>query len=91
MKMNLAKAAVERFASSLPENAKVSLWVYGHKGSNSKKDKQVSCKSTEEVYPLGTYQEEKFSQSLDQFQATGWTPDCRIHEGGPRRVTEKLR
>lgn len=74
MKMNLAKAAVERFASSLPENAKVSLWVYGHKGSNSKKDKQVSCKSTEEVYPLGTYQEEKFSQSLDQFQATGWTP-----------------
>ncbi|MFD1435045.1 VWA domain-containing protein [Kroppenstedtia eburnea] len=74
MKMNLAKAAVERFASSLPENAKVSLWVYGHKGSNSKKDKQVSCKSTEEVYPLGNYQEKKFSQSLDQFQATGWTP-----------------
>ncbi|EGK09860.1 D-amino-acid dehydrogenase [Desmospora sp. 8437] len=74
MKMNLAKAAVERFASSLPENAKVSLWVYGHKGSNSKKDKPVSCKSTEEVYPLGTYQEEKFSQSLDQFRATGWTP-----------------
>lgn len=74
MKMNLAKAAVDRFASSFPENAKVSLWVYGHKGSNSKKDKAVSCKSTEEVYPLGNYQEKKFSQSLDRFQATGWTP-----------------
>ncbi|QKG83174.1 VWA domain-containing protein [Kroppenstedtia pulmonis] len=74
MKMDLAKAAVERFASSLPEHAKVSLQVYGHKGSNAKKDKPVSCKSVEEVYPLGEYQEKKFSQSLNQFQPTGWTP-----------------
>ncbi|QKG83169.1 VWA domain-containing protein [Kroppenstedtia pulmonis] len=74
MKMDLAKATVERFASSLPEHAKVSLQVYGHKGSNAKKDKPVSCESVEVVYPLGEYQEKKFSQSLNQFQPTGWTP-----------------
>ncbi|MFD1428270.1 VWA domain-containing protein [Kroppenstedtia sanguinis] len=98
MKMNLAKAAVDRFASSLPENAKVSLWVYGHKGSNSKKDKAVSCKSTEEVYPLGNYQEKKFSQSLDRFQATGWTPIAasmkaareEIEKGPDQNATEML-
>lgn len=73
-KMDVAKAAVKRYASSLPQGAEVSLRVYGHKGSNQKKDKSVSCKSTEEVYPLSAYQQGKFDQSLEQFQPTGWTP-----------------
>lgn len=73
-KMRVAKAAVKRYASSLPEAAEVSLRVYGHKGSNQQKDKSISCNSTEQVYPLSAYQEKEFNQSLDQFQPTGWTP-----------------
>lgn len=73
-KMKVAKAAVKRYAASLPKEAQVSLRVYGHKGSNRQKDKSLSCESTDEVYPLSAYQEKKFNQGLDQFQPTGWTP-----------------
>ncbi|WP_188433627.1 VWA domain-containing protein [Kroppenstedtia guangzhouensis] len=73
-KMKVAKAAVKRYASSLPKEAEVSLRVYGHKGSNQSKDKSISCKSTDPVYPLSAYKEQEFDQALDQFQPTGWTP-----------------
>ncbi|MFD1409984.1 VWA domain-containing protein [Kroppenstedtia eburnea] len=73
-KMEVAKAAVKRYASSLPNEARVSLRVYGHKGSNRQIDKSLSCQSTDEVYPLSAYQEKKFNQGLEQFQPTGWTP-----------------
>jgi len=74
VKMDLAKAAIKRFASSLPSHAQVSLRVYGHQGSNREKDKAKSCASTEEVYPRSAYSEKKFNQALDQFKPTGWTP-----------------
>ncbi|GGA47983.1 hypothetical protein GCM10007416_21440 [Kroppenstedtia guangzhouensis] len=73
-KMNLAKKAVKDFASRLPKGTRVSLRVYGHKGSNSAKDKKQSCESTEEVYPLGEYNPAEFEKSLNRFQPVGWTP-----------------
>lgn len=73
-KMTLAKKAVKDFTSRLPEGTQVSLRVYGHKGSNSKKDKTRSCESTEEVYPLGEYNQAAFEKSLQSFQPVGWTP-----------------
>jgi Ca-activated chloride channel homolog len=66
--------AVKQFAADLPKEANVSLRVYGHKGSNQEKDKELSCKSTEVVYNLKTFDEASFQQSLNQFQPTGWTP-----------------
>lgn len=74
VKMDLAKQAIREFASGVPEGAQVSLRVYGHKGSNQKKDKAISCKSNELVYPLKSYDSSKFERSLDQFKPTGWTP-----------------
>ncbi|NWO07648.1 MAG: VWA domain-containing protein [Alteromonadaceae bacterium] len=74
VKMDLAKQAIRAFASDVPEGAQVSLRVYGHKGSNQKKDKEVSCKSNELIYPLKAYESGPFEQSLDQFKPTGWTP-----------------
>ncbi|WP_169713826.1 vWA domain-containing protein [Paludifilum halophilum] len=74
MKMDLAKEAVQNFVSELPEGAQVSLRVYGHKGSNSEKDKEVSCKSNEVVYPMGDYAPASFKKALNRFQPTGWTP-----------------
>ncbi|WP_177199250.1 vWA domain-containing protein [Planifilum fulgidum] len=74
VKMDLAKGAIRNFVSKLPEGAQVALRVYGHKGSNQQKDKELSCKSTEVVYPLGAYDESSFQKSLDKFRPTGWTP-----------------
>ncbi|TCW36619.1 D-amino-acid dehydrogenase/Ca-activated chloride channel family protein [Laceyella sacchari] len=73
-KMDLAKEAVRSFASSIPKEAKVSLRVYGHKGSNQPKDKQLSCQSSELVYPLNTYDQAQFESALSKFKPTGYTP-----------------
>lgn len=74
VKMDLAKKAIQDFASSLPEDTWVSLRVYGHKGSNQQKDQELSCKETEQVYSPAPYDQTKFQQSLDRFDPTGWTP-----------------
>ncbi|MCS1352453.1 VWA domain-containing protein [Mechercharimyces sp. CAU 1602] len=74
VKMDLAKGAAYSFASSLPEQTKVSLWTYGHKGSNAEADKNVSCKGIEETYPLTTFNKEKYITALKSFKPTGWTP-----------------
>lgn len=70
----LAKEAVKSFAADLPETANVSLRVYGHQGSGKNSDRELSCRSTEEVYPLSPYQEESFTKALDRFAPVGWTP-----------------
>ncbi|WP_258840765.1 VWA domain-containing protein [Mechercharimyces sp. CAU 1602] len=73
-KMDLAKAAVQRFVASLPEEVEISLRVYGHKGSNSEEDKKKSCEAIEEVYASSPYEKERFDQALLRFNPTGWTP-----------------
>ncbi len=73
-KMELAKEAIVDFISSMPEEANVSLIVYGHKGSNDEADKDVSCESTETIFDLKPYDENEFSEALSGFQPTGWTP-----------------
>jgi Ca-activated chloride channel family protein len=74
VKMDLAKDAIRSFVSKLPAGAQVALRVYGHKGSNRKEDKDLSCQSTELVYEPGTYDEKSFRKSLSRFKPTGWTP-----------------
>lgn len=73
-KMTAAKEAVQSFASELPEDVQASLYVFGHKGSEKEQDKDVSCKSIESVYPLSTYNNDTFTDSMDSFSAKGWTP-----------------
>jgi len=72
-KMQLAKDAIKEFAASLPEGARVSLRVYGHKGSSADQDKQLSCGSSELVYPLQPYNADSLDRALEQFAPTGWT------------------
>ena len=82
----LHKQAIREFASGVPEGAQVSLRVYGHKGSNQKKDKAISCKSNELVYPLKSYDSSKFERSLDQFKPTGWTPLASAIQAAPGKI-----
>lgn len=72
-KMELAKEAIKEFAESLPEEAKVSLRVYGHLGNGSDADKQRSCSSSDIVYPLQTYDAKKLNEALGLFEPAGWT------------------
>lgn len=73
-KMDSAKEAIQIFADKLPENAEVSLRVYGHKGTGSQKDKQVSCNSTEEIFHGPGNQTDQIKTALQNVKPAGWTP-----------------
>lgn len=73
-KMELAKEAIDTFTSSLPKEAKVALRVYGHKGTGSDADKELSCKANDKVYDFQSYDKSKLNQALNGIEAKGWTP-----------------
>ena len=71
--MDIAKESIREFASNLPEKANVSLTIYGHKGTGSEADKQLSCSGIEEVYPLGVYNAGEFTSKVNGIVPSGWT------------------
>jgi Ca-activated chloride channel homolog len=73
-KMELAKEAVSKFAAGFPDDATISLRVYGHKGTGSDEDKKLSCSSDELIYEPNTYDQSSFDKALTQFKPSGWTP-----------------
>lgn len=73
-KMGIAKIAVKRFAKTLGEENEVSLYVYGHAGTQEDKDKELSCTKIDEIYPLQNYKEKEFNTTVDDVAAKGWTP-----------------
>ncbi len=73
-KMALAKSSIKQFSESLADNVNVSLSVFGHKGTGSDQDKKLSCGNIETVYSLQPFNQKKFTEALDQFNASGWTP-----------------
>ncbi|RTQ91339.1 vWA domain-containing protein [Lysinibacillus telephonicus] len=73
-RMQLAKESIQLFVENLPEQANVSLRVYGHVGTGNDEDKAKSCSKVDEVYPLGKYNNSKFSEALNKFEPAGWTP-----------------
>lgn len=73
-RMDLAKESIKKFASSLPEEASISLRVYGHKGTGSDADKKMSCSANELVYSPQPYNQGKLDQALNSFKPAGWTP-----------------
>ena len=81
-RMSLAKQAIEDFTSQLPDDVNVSLFAYGHKGAGTAADKQLSCSSIDELYPLGAYSADSFRNAMDSFEASGWTPLSRCDGNG---------
>lgn len=79
-RMKLAKEAIKEFMSSLPKEANVGLRVYGHKGTGSDKDKEMSCSSNELVYRVQPYHSSELDQALGKFQPAGWTPLAKAIE-----------
>jgi Ca-activated chloride channel family protein len=78
--MDIAKESIKEFAESLPEGANIALRVYGHQGTGSDQDKELSCKSNELVYEMNSYNAEALGKSLNEFQPAGWTPLAKAIE-----------
>lgn len=72
-RMEAAKEAVLEFAEQIPENATLSLRVYGQDGSNKESDKALSCESTEVLYN-NSFEALEFNNALAQVKPVGWTP-----------------
>lgn len=72
--MEAAKLAINNFVQGLPEEANVGLRIYGHKGTGSGADKEMSCNSSDIVYPIDTYDSSSFNAILEKVQPAGWTP-----------------
>ncbi|MCG8347687.1 MAG: VWA domain-containing protein [Chloroflexales bacterium] len=73
-KLDVAKQAILGFIETIPDNAKVSLRVYGHFGSNAAQDKALSCANTELLYPFVEIDRNQFTAAINAFEPTGWTP-----------------
>ncbi|WP_458415038.1 VWA domain-containing protein [Schinkia sp. CFF1] len=69
-KLEIAKASINQFTSSLPEGANISLRVYGHVGGGEMK----SCNKIEQIYGMKPYSANEFNTALNKVSAVGWTP-----------------
>lgn len=74
-KMGIAKETIMSFMEELPKETNVALRVYGHKGTGSESDKELSCSSSDILYGFDPYDQEAFAQALDKVQPAGWTPN----------------
>lgn len=86
-RIDSAKNAINEFIEMLPVNSTVSLRVYGHKGSGSKEDKQISCDTTEVFYD-GEMNKKEFSQALEKVEPAGWTPIAKALEDSEQDFPE---
>lgn len=73
-KIEIAKEAALNFVKNLNGDVNVSIIAYGHKGSNSAKDKTISCSGIEEIYWLDKIKMDVITSKVSPLQATGWTP-----------------
>ncbi|MCG7334402.1 VWA domain-containing protein [Sporosarcina sp. ACRSM] len=73
-KMGIAKKATGRFATTIGGDDDIALVAYGHVGTQNKSDKELSCTTIEDVYPLQKYDSGQFAKALNDVQAKGWTP-----------------
>lgn len=73
VKMDLAKQALKKYAEAVSSSTNVGLMVYGHKGSNSTKDKTISCAGIDLVYSMGPMDKSMFESTFSRFSPTGWT------------------
>lgn len=71
--MDIAKDSIQKVISQMPENSKVGLRVFGHKGNNKNSGKAESCQSCELIQPIASVSEEEITEVLKPIGPTGWT------------------
>jgi Ca-activated chloride channel homolog len=74
-KMDYAKAAIQKFADSLPkETTAFQLRVYGNQGSAKEEDKSLSCQSTAKLISGEGLDDDKWKEVVDKIKPIGYTP-----------------
>ena len=73
-RLEVAQAVLTDFVNTLPDDAQVSLRVYGHTGSRNEADKAVSCQGTELIYPFQPLNSGGFVETIRAIKPVGWTP-----------------
>lgn len=73
-KMKTAKEAVLSFGKTIGANSELSLYIYGHAGTQSDADKALSCSQIDQIYQKTNFDEESFVKAVSQVEAKGWTP-----------------
>lgn len=86
--MQIAKESINGFMKQVPEDANVSFRVYGHKGTGSESDKEMSCAAIEQVYGYAPYEEDEFQTELDKIEPAGWTPLADALKQAQEALTE---
>ncbi|MCO6381613.1 VWA domain-containing protein [Oceanicola sp. 502str15] len=72
-KMAAAKREALAFLKDIPQEVKVGLVVYGHRGNNKEDGKAESCAASELVHDFGA-RRGKLEESIRDLSPTGWTP-----------------
>ncbi len=78
-KMSIAKREALDFLNSMPNQMKVGLIVYGHKGNNTEAGKVKSCASYEWADKPGLNRT-AMKKSIAGLAPTGWTPLANVIE-----------
>lgn len=71
--MDIAKTSILDVLNKMPNNAKVGLRVFGHKGDNTVNGKEESCASSELISPIEKLNTQKIKNALSPIKPTGWT------------------
>ncbi|WP_068672558.1 hypothetical protein [Oceanobacillus sp. Castelsardo] len=75
--LEIIKDSINRFVKIVGQSNEVSLIVYGYKNNNSESDAALACNAVEEMYPMGTFDEEQFKESLRTIEGNGESPLAR--------------
>ena len=73
-KIDIAKKSIIDFLKGMPNGVNTGLIVYGHKGSSSAADKNLSCNGIAEVVKLGKNNNSNIINAMSSFYPEGWTP-----------------
>ncbi|WP_326255485.1 vWA domain-containing protein [Lederbergia lenta] len=73
-KMKIAKDAVLNFGKTIGANSELSLYIYGHAGTQNEEDMTLSCSQIDEIYDRSKYEEKSFVKAVNEVEAKGWTP-----------------
>lgn len=87
-KMQVAQRVLAEFVETLPENANVSLRIFGHEGTGSGADKARSCRSTEQRVPFVKANSPQVGAGIRSVEPAGWTPLGSAMEAARRDLAQ---
>lgn len=73
-RMAIAKKAATAFLNGLKQDINLALMIYGHKGSNKKKDKKISCEGIETIIELQKINPPQVGAVINNLRPVGYTP-----------------